>query len=746
MNPLSRHRSDVMIRFLAALSMLFLGLLTPLAAQDRDQALLEAVRAGEDDTVRLLLEQGADVNVRTRYNTTPIFFAVDRGNTAIVRLLLENGADLSIRDTFYNTTVIDWVSSDENLEMMRLLLTYGAEGKERLLRAAILNDKAEQVEMILAVGGLNDSTLSIARFVASRDGRTGIAAALEASGASPWPEPDVRLSESRLAALAGDYRNPDFGVRLTVSVAEKRLTGVIDGEGAVSYQPLSDSVFASIDISGIRLTMDPGDPAPGLTMHRGGRDFRFERVSGDAGTAEAPAPTEAPADTPQFHAQTPDAPRHLPGDITARPWPGFRGMGATGVADGQYPPTTWNAESGENLRWKVAIPGLAHSSPIVWGDDLFVTTAISSDTSAELRVGLYGDVKPDGDVSLHEWKVYALDRHSGAIRWERTAYRGVPQVKRHTKATQANSTPVTNGEVVVALFGAEGMYCYDMAGELKWKRNLGFLDAGWFFDPDYQWGHASSPIIFEDRVIVQCDRQNDSFIAAYALADGTELWRTAREEIPSWSTPTVVPGPAGPELVTNATNRIVAYDPATGSELWSLRGNSEIAVPTPFLAHGLIYVTSGYRPIQPIYAIRPGSRGDITLAEDQTRSDAIAWSTRKGGPYMPTPIVYGDDLYTCANNGVLTCYDARTGEQRYRTRMGGRGKGYAFTASPVAADGRLYFTSEDGEVYVVKAGPEFELLAINEVGDVCMATPAIADGMFYLRTQRFVMALGAGAP
>nr|MBA3323474.1 PQQ-binding-like beta-propeller repeat protein [Pyrinomonadaceae bacterium] len=424
----------------------------------------------------------------------------------------------------------------------------------------------------------------------------------------------------------------------------------------------------------------------------------------------------------------------------AQNWPQFRGPQASGVADGKTSPTAWDVAKMSNIKWKTEIPGLAHSGPVVWGDKVFVTTAISSDPKASLRVGLYGDVEPVKQEPKHTWKVYALDKRTGKILWEQTAYEGLPKVKRHTKATHASSTPATDGKHVVALFGAEGLYCYDVNGKLLWKQDLGPMDAGWFYDPDYQWGHASSPVIYKNMVIVQADIQKDSFIAAYDLKTGKQLWKTLRDEIPSWGTPTVYEGKMRAELITNGTKFVRGYDPLTGKELWRLGGNSEITTPTPIIAHDLVYVTSGYAPIQPIYAIRLGvANGDITLPKGADTNASVAWSKQRGGPYMPTPIVYGEHLYTCANNGILTAYDAKTGEKVYQERIAGRGG--AFTASPVAADGKLYFTSEDGEIFVIKAGPKYELLATNNMGEVCMATPAISDGTFFIRAQRHLYAI-----
>jgi outer membrane protein assembly factor BamB len=239
-------------------------------------------------------------------------------------------------------------------------------------------------------------------------------------------------------------------------------------------------------------------------------------------------------------------------------------------------------------------------------------------------------------------------------------------------------------------------------------------------------------------VIVQCDIQKNSFIAAFDVATGNPLWRTAREEIPSWSTPTVYERDGRTELVTQATGFTRGYDPATGKELWRLSGNSEIAIPTPIVGPNLIIVTNGYTPIQPIYAIKPGASGDITLKKDQTSSESVAWSTPRGGPYIPTPVIYGDHLYVLAITGVLTSYDVRTGQRIYEQRVG---MGGSFSASPVAADGKLYISSEDGDVYVVKAGPQYELMASNSIGEVLMASPAISDGIVFFRGLRNVFAI-----
>jgi outer membrane protein assembly factor BamB len=427
--------------------------------------------------------------------------------------------------------------------------------------------------------------------------------------------------------------------------------------------------------------------------------------------------------------------------VRAQNWPQFRGAGASGIVDGTPLPSKWNGETGENVLWKTPIPGLSHASPVVWESRVFVATAVSSNPKPYFRAGLYGDVDSDTDLTKHSWKLYCLDKKTGKIIWERTAHEGIPKTKRHIKATFASSTPVSDGRYVIAFFGSEGLFCYDLEGKLNWKADLGVLDAGWFFDPDYQWGTASSPIIFKDLVIVQCDIQKDSFIAAFNLKTGKQVWRTPREEIPSWGTPTVYEGKSRAELVTNATRAVRGYDPLTGKELWQMRGNPEVTATTPIAAHDLIFISNSYRPNQPLYAIKPGAVGDISLKEGQEINDFISWSKQRGGSYMPTPLVYGDYLYVCANHGVLTVYEAKTGVRVYQQRIGDKGGSYS--ASPVAGDGKIYLSSEDGDVFVVKAGPKYELISDNKVGEVMMATPAISDGIIIIRGQHHVFAVAS---
>ena len=423
-------------------------------------------------------------------------------------------------------------------------------------------------------------------------------------------------------------------------------------------------------------------------------------------------------------------------------WPAFRGSNASGVSDSQNLPSSWNVATGENIRWSAIIPGLAHSSPIVWGDRLYVTTAISSRADATFKPGLYGEGTASGDRSEHRWVVLALDRATGKVVWEATAYRGVPREKRHIKATYANATPVTDGRYVVAFFGSQGLYAFDLSGKPIWKKDLGLLNAGAYDLPEYEWGTASSPIIYKDLVIVQCDTQEGSFVLAADINTGRTVWKTDRQELPSWGTPGVAEPDGGtPELITNASNFIRGYDPLTGEERWRLGGSSKITAPTPIFSNGLIIVASGRAPERPIFAVRPGARGDITLADGQSSNKFVAWHKTGRGSYMPTPLAYRDRLYVLANQGLLDAYAIQTGDEIYRQRIPHRGSG--FSASPVAADGNIYLSSEDGEIFVVSAGRDFRIESRNDMGEPLMATPAIAGGTLYVRGEKRLFAIGA---
>ncbi|MBV5312781.1 MAG: PQQ-binding-like beta-propeller repeat protein [Prolixibacteraceae bacterium] len=418
-------------------------------------------------------------------------------------------------------------------------------------------------------------------------------------------------------------------------------------------------------------------------------------------------------------------------------WPSFRGPWALGFIENAKPPTTWNAETGEHIKWKTGIPGLGHSSPIVWDNYLFVTTAVNTAASASLKVGLYGDIDEANDSVVHEFKVYCLDKTSGKILWERLAHKGIPKSKRHTKASQANCTAATDGKYVVVHFGSEGLYCYDFKGNLIWKKDMGLLNPGFFAAPGIEWGYSSSPIIYKNRIIVQCDIPKTPYITSLDLATGNEIWKTSRgDEVETYGTPAVFEKNGKTQIVVNGFKHAGGYDFETGKEIWRLADNGDIPTPTLVIVNDLIYLNSAHGKFSPILAVRTNATGDITLAPDSTKNRYIAWSVRRGGAYMQTPLVYNGLLYNLQVNGQLMCFDAKTGELKYKDSLK-----EAFSASGIAADGKIYFSSEDGNIYVIQAGPEFKQLAKNPLKDVCMATPAISGNTLYFRTQHYLIAV-----
>ena len=421
-------------------------------------------------------------------------------------------------------------------------------------------------------------------------------------------------------------------------------------------------------------------------------------------------------------------------------WPSFRGSLASGIADAQHLPDTWDPKTGSNILWRTPIPGLGHSSPVVWGNRVYVTSAVSSRGNATFKPGLYGDGDASDDRSAHKWMLFALDKKTGAIVWERVAFEGAPVDTRHIKSTYASSTPATDGRLVVVSFGSQGLYAYDVDGTLRWKVDFGHIKLGAYDIPSFEWGPASSPILWNGLVILQVDTHLDSFVIALDAVTGATKWKTARDEFPSWGTPTVITAASGSELVTNGSKFVRGYDPRTGQELWRLGGSSKITAPTPIFSDGIIVVTSGRAPERPIFAVKPGARGDITLKDGASSSAAVAWSRTGRGAYMPTPLAYGGILYVLANNGVFDAYDLKTGTEIYRHRLPYVGSGYS--ASPVAADGKIYLSSEDGQMLVVAAGREFRPIATNTMGELLMATPALSEGVMFVRASNSLFAIG----
>ena len=437
-------------------------------------------------------------------------------------------------------------------------------------------------------------------------------------------------------------------------------------------------------------------------------------------------------------------------------WPAFRGPHALPIAeDDTRLPSTWSAT--ENVVWKTPVDGLGWSSPVIWGNRIFLTTVVSDGESQEPRMGLYfpfgspettddgrfPDPKPgdlmEREVDVHHWLVYAFDFDTGELEWTSEVNVGEPQFDRHLKNTFASSTPVTDGERVYAYFGNVGVFALDMAGEVVWERR---------FDPAVTrlgWGPAASPVLHDDTLFIVNDNDDQSFVVALDAATGAERWRVDRDEGTNWSTPFVWQHDARTELVTAGSDQVRSYD-LDGKELWRFSGLNTISIPQPFSANGLLYVTSGYvgDAVRPVFAIRPGAQGDITLQAGQASNDAVVWYQDRAGPYHPTPLVYGDYYFTLLDQGFYTVHDAHTGEEQYyseqqvlnqevrrRVAVGAGG----FTASPWAYNGKIFVLSEEGSAYVIDPADDFTVVGSNDLGEVAMSSPAIARGSLFIRTR-----------
>ena len=730
--------SASMIGFMLLLLALVPAMAGAETASDPGAALIDAAQREDVARVKALLAAGTPVDAANRYGATALFYATDKGNLELAKLLIEAGANVNVQDTFYSASPLGWAlfsisEETQHREIVLLLLANGAEQADAALSAAVRMDDAEMLRAALATDKASLEARRGALAAAERDDKASMVAVLaeglppeepaEVAEASPTPS----LTAEDRARYVGEFANGDLDMKIKVFVEGDVLKAQAGGQPALTLVPTGEDTFTAQEQDGIDLTFSGrGGIVERFELAQGGQQFMFARAEPEAGdrTAEevaAPLPTAKRGPAIQ--------------------WSSFRGPAASGIGDGQGVPSAWDGEAGTNIRWKTPIPGIALSSPVIWEQHVFIATATSENGDDTFRTGLYGDVDSVDDESTHVWKVYALDKATGKVLWQREASRGTPKVKRHLKSSHVNSTPVTDGKRLVVLFPSEGLFCYDFDGKLLWQQDLGVLGSGWFFDPTYEWGFASSPIIHDGRVIVQVDIYSGSFIGAWDLETGKLAWRTERDEIPTWSTPNILPSskPGGPaEIVTNGTT-IRGYDATTGAELWTLAPNSEIVVGTPVIANGLAFVTGGYPPARPIYAIRPGGRGDLSLADGEEKSEKIAWRVERGGTYIPTPVVYEGILYMLHNNGRLAAYDAQSGELIYRKRIG---NATSFSGSPVVSDGRLFATTEDGATHVVRTGKVYAELETNELGEVVMTTPAISDGLMVIRGMEHVYGIG----
>jgi len=425
--------------------------------------------------------------------------------------------------------------------------------------------------------------------------------------------------------------------------------------------------------------------------------------------------------------------------IPERQWPGFRGYMASGVLDNANLPESFDFNKMINVKWKTEIPGLGLSSPVIWGDKLFITTSLSKSDNQGIRTGIYGDGMPVADSSIHDWKVFCIDKNSGKTIWERIAYSGIPKIRRHPKSTHANTSVATNGKYAVAFFGSEGLYCYDYEGNLIWKKKFGVLKSVAYDYVAAEWEFASSPIIYNGVLIIQCDVLENSFLAAYDLKTGKELWKTKRDEYPGWCTPNIYNDGDKICIAVNGYKHRGGYDFKTGKEIWRMSGGGDVPIPTPVIGKDLIYFNSAHGPSSPIFAIKSNAKGDITPGQAGIPNEYVKWSIPRGGSYIHTLLLYRGHLYNVNWNGTIVCFEAETGKQLYSAKLGNT---QSFIASPVASDGKLYIVDEQGTVYIIKDGISFKQIAEIPMNDICLTAPAITDNMIFFRTQKYLFAVG----
>jgi outer membrane protein assembly factor BamB len=421
----------------------------------------------------------------------------------------------------------------------------------------------------------------------------------------------------------------------------------------------------------------------------------------------------------------------------AQHWPQFRGADSRGVLDSDKLPATWSAT--EHVAWKADIPGRGWSSPIVWGEQVFLTSVVSLEPTEEPKKGLYfGGDRKDAPDSVHQWKVYALDLATGKLNWERQVHEGKPDAPRHLKNSYASETPTTDGERLYTYFGGVGMFCFDLAGNPVWEKRIAPQKMA------YGWGTAASPILGGDRLYLINDNEEASYLLALDKKTGEEIWRVAREEGSNWSTPYIWKNSQGTEIVTPGSDAVRSYG-LDGKLLWSLTGMSSITIATPYAEGDLLYLSSGYvgdKDHRPIYAVRIGASGDITLDEGQTSNEFIVWSHNLAAPYNPSTLVYRERLYVLHDRGTVSCYNAKDGTPIYEKQELPKGAGY--TASPWASNGMIFCLNEDGITHVLRAGDTFEVLHSNALdeNDMGMATPALTPERLLLRTSSRLYAIG----
>ncbi len=708
---------------------------------DHDLELHVAARTGDADEIRRLLATGVDVNSKNRYRLTALYYAADRGHVDVVRTLLDAGAETEIpNEPFYRLHPLIMAVRKNHVEVTRLLLQNGANcGSWTAMWPASLNHtEVVKVLVELRPDVFKENDMNQLAGIAKGNDNKELLDFLVAKGAKPGLPESARedlkaLSKDQQTAIDGFYKSTEKSNLTRVWARRGTLYLGKEFELASELKRISTNVFQMSEAPDVRVKF--GQPL--------GSQFEISN------TRSKKEPNERSIETFVKLAMDRESVPRLAGSPTGQArWTRFRGNRGDGIADGLGLPIGFDATIGKGMEWKTKIPGVGHSSPIIWGDRVFVTSAeaISKDPKYDLRVASGFDTHVE-DID-YRWAIYCVNLSNGAIEWQKVLDEGRPRAQRHVMSSHANCTPAVDQQHVVVNLAGQGLFCLTHDGELRWKKDLGKLAAGWFMDPGYEWGFASSPVLQQGRIYLQCDVFEGAFITALNADDGQEIWRTDRAEISSWGTPLLMQGnDARLQVVANGTRAICGYDAASGEELWRIEDNSEVTVASPIPNGDHVIVTGGYQPVRPIFSIDINRRGNLTPPKDSKPSGqtGLQWWLPKGGAYSITPIIYGDLLYIIQSNGVLTTYEAKTGKQVYKQRVVS-GRSGDIVASPIAADGKIYIIGGDGDVFVLSAGREYESPMVCPVGEQVMATPAAAPGRLVIRGRTHVFCFTHAEP